>query len=217
METVRETPRFKQYFESADIVVLGETTRHGEQFKTVGALIEQFRGTIAGLCIEISRDLQEDIDAYLAHGAIHEPLARLFRGAAAEGKPLVETMVLHELDLARKYHIPVYCYDAAKQDKVGNLHRAHQAGGFWFIAGACRDQDMFDYIVDLYTKRPGKYLVLIGGAHLSEHNREGDFKNFGRRMRDSFGTKYAAIRLAMGHEPLDDSFAPDAFNDTIVA
>lgn len=212
----RERPApFKDYFEHADIVTLGETSGHGNHTETIAAFLDTYGHTLSGICLELSRDLQADVDIYLADGMVTKRLQGLFDGAAEEGKPRVRKMILSALSFARKTGLSVMCYDAAKSNPDGSLAQADKRGGHWFIRGECRDEDMFEYIKAMHAKRPGKYLVVIGGDHLSDANREGPYKNFGRRMREQYGSLYKAVRLTHSNEPLPSSFSQDAFDDIL--
>lgn len=194
MENInQETKRFKDYFETADIVVLGENIGHGKNQEVVRAFLDQFHDQISTLFIEFTVDLQEDVEKYLKTGEMGDNLKRTFAGARKEGK-MLEKQTLTELDTAKTYGIEVICFDASKTSTQEYGRRAKT--GYYFIKGECRDEDMFENVKAYQETHPGKAVVVIGGHHLTSHNFEGNFKNFGPRMTESFGDR--CIFLGLG-------------------
>lgn len=206
-----EKLEFKNYFERADIVVLGEDLRHGVHTETILAALEKFKDNIQGLFVELSVDLQPAIENYLKTGNVDKDLDYLFQGALEEGKDL-RAGTLSILDKAAKIGIKVICYDAAEHKVDENYKRAKH--GYWFIKSDCRDEEMFNNVNEYYQSHGGKYLVVIGGHHIGNENFEGDYKNFGPRLKDGFADRCVLVRMTRRGYVFQEK---DAYDDTIIA
>ncbi len=203
---------FKDYFGHADIVVLGEDIEHGSHDSTIMSFIESFGSQLKGIFVEISVSYQPSIDQYLETGIFDERLEDFFSGAEREGKMLKKSL-LHLLGAAKERSIKVICYDASKEFSETTPTRARH--GYYFLSGECRDEDMFSNVQTMTTRCPGKYLVIIGGHHLSHENFEGDFKNFGERIKEAFGSRCITVRMTDEAHVLDASQS-EIFADEIL-
>jgi hypothetical protein len=185
-------PIFKDYFNKADIVVLAENIGHGKHSDTIIPFLEQFKKQIKGVFVELSIDLQPSIDTYMNTGEVNNKLEYLFQGALKEGKDLrAGTLAL--FDKAKELNIKVFCYDASKRETTEYNRRAKY--GYWFIKGECRDEDMFNNVIDYYKTHSGKYLVIVGSHHMGNENFEGDYKNFGPRLKEELADKCVSVRM----------------------
>ena len=188
---------FKEYFRTADVVVLAEDKMHGIYEKEICAFLDQFNTLLNGVCIEFSPDIQKSFDTYIHTGVVDFDLENVLRGAFMEGKDIrLETLSL--LDKARQYKLPIICFDARKEQS-NECSKRSPTGGVWFIRGETRDEDMYTNIADYVTQFPGKYLVIVGAGHISAERFNGIHERFGPLMKKNFGEKCSIVKLT--HSP----------------
>jgi hypothetical protein len=202
-----ETIKFRDYYHTADIVILAEDIGHGKHLQEILAFLDQFHNQLSGLFFEDTINRQSSFDRYIETGEIDDNLSYLFEGAKREGKDL-QTETLALLDKAKQYGVPIICYDASKEQSDKSPKKAKH--GHWFIKGECRDEDMFNNVQNYYQSHPGKYVIVIGSHHMTDENFEGNYKNFGPRMKEKFGDKCIAVKMS------DSPDKEDIYDDVIV-
>lgn len=191
----QERGAFPDYFKQADIVILAEGDAHGAHAPAIVKFIDSFCDRVDGIFVEIPTDLQNSIDEYMRTGIVARNLELLFTGAANEGKEVREA-TLAVFDKARAKGLKVICFDASKT-RTENARNPAKIGRY-YLAGECRDEDMYSSVITYYDKHPGKYIIIVGDQHLRDQNIEGDFINFGPRMKIELGNKCTTLRMTQG-------------------
>jgi hypothetical protein len=190
-----EKIEFKEYYQTADIVIFSEAV-HGIHKKEICLFLDHFHDVINGIFLEFTPDIQESFEVYLEQGVIDSQLQRVFDGAYAEGKEIShETLAI--LDKAREYELEIVCFDARKR-RTDEFPRRSPTGGVWFVKGTNRDEDMYTNVKEYVARKPGKYLVIVGGGHISSEMFEGKYRRFGPLMAEHFGDRCTIIKPQMG-------------------
>lgn len=181
----------EDYFGESDILVLAENF-HGNHDDEILKILDQTMSHIEGVFIELPIDYQASIDLYMSEGRIDETLERHFQGSLAEGKDV--SGILKILDKLKINNKKAICIDSSKVKN--DKYKTKSEHGYYFLKGESRDEDMFSVINEHYQKKPGKYLVIVGGAHadLGRHFKTNK-DTLGTRLSNEFSNKYKSINL----------------------
>ncbi|MFA7216464.1 MAG: hypothetical protein WC095_00560 [Candidatus Paceibacterota bacterium] len=181
----------ENYFEKADIVVLAENF-HGTHDEEIICVLDKHSDQIRGLFLELSVSYQSSVDLYMEKGEIDQSLERYFLGAQKESKDI--RGILKMLDKLKELGKPVICIDSSKV--AIDEYKTKSEHGYYFLRGESRDEDMSDNINNYYQENPGKYFVIVGGAHVEDgkHFRTGK-DTLGTRLKNNLEEKYLTVYL----------------------
>ena len=150
-EELQNTPNpwTENFFQHADIVLLGEAHSKGEDL--IISFIEKFSPDLSGVFYEVPCSLQESIDHYYATGDIRDDLKGFLKGSERESHS--GEKLLRILTLLKQKNIKVIFIDSSKEQVGEFQHRSER--GYYFLKGESRDDDMFHILMDYYRVHPG--------------------------------------------------------------
>ncbi len=172
-----------------------------------------FLPQINGVFFEIPVTYQSSFDLYFETGKVDEKLENFFRGAGAEGKNIRNLLTL--LDKIKNSGKEAICIDSSKTPTDEYTHRS-PTNGSYYLRGASRDEDMFENIRKQSISYPGKYLSIVGAAHIKQgkHHNSGDDTLGTRLTQSQFSNKYISVLIGTPEAVAEEK--PDDYGDVII-